>query len=120
MTRVFNLPRTVCPQGAHSNTFTPAPLPHDTYLSLPEVYDWHGEQSGNHPYYVYHDEAKGVKVTINWKDAVQAIYRIANSISSNVKDKEKTKTKPLVGLYSSSGMTIFHIERVVRLHIFSP
>lgn len=99
MARIINLPAPICQQGTHSSTFTSPP--HDTYLSVPEVYDWHWEHSSSHPFFVYHDDNKAT--TVYWKDAAQAVYRIAKALAVELGTRNDAPKKPLVGLYSSSG-----------------
>lgn len=105
MTLTYNLLAKTCPQGVHSKTFTPPPL--NSFLSVAEVYDWHYKHSSQHPYYIYYDEVAEAKVTITWRDAVKAVYRIASTISTSLGSKKASSPKPVVGLLCSAGI-LYH------------
>lgn len=86
-----------CPQAVGSKTFAPPPL--DLPLVYPEIVDWHGLHSREHPLFVYYDDSTQDIVRVNWFDAVQAIYRIANAVTRDVSAKGPISgAPPVVGL----------------------
>lgn len=107
MSQLVELLSPTCPQGIDSKTFTPPPF--NAFLSVAEMIDWHAVHSKDHPVYVYFDEASGLDVNVLWKDFAQAIYRIAHSVSASLGPSKDGTTKPLVGLYSSSGLQYLNV-----------
>ncbi|KAJ7432346.1 hypothetical protein FB451DRAFT_970204, partial [Mycena latifolia] len=93
------LPPILCPQAANSKTFTPPP---DTSLTVSEICDWHYEHSGDHPLYVYVDDATNEITSVSWHTAVQGIYRIAHSVIESVKASRISVKRPAIGLCSTS------------------
>ncbi|EPT05592.1 hypothetical protein FOMPIDRAFT_1111540, partial [Fomitopsis schrenkii] len=92
------IPRT---QGLVSTAFHVPPL--DGSLTLPQLLDFHGQHSANHPFFVYAEE-DGTTKSITWGRSVQAILRSALLVrerlgcSSNVgADKA-----PVVAILSAS------------------
>ncbi|KAF9553879.1 acetyl-CoA synthetase-like protein [Agrocybe pediades] len=94
----LQLPDILCSQATHSQTFNPPPQ--NVFLSVAQIYDWHAEHSTHHPLFLYFDDTRNTKVKITWHQAVQAVYRIGDSILRHV--THTSTQRSLVGLYSSS------------------
>lgn len=90
-------------QGVNSMTFMAPPFT-SAFLTLPELFDWHFDHSKEHPFFVYFDEHSGKRVTVRWADAVKVVRFIANSVSTTIMNVNEDAGRPLVGLYSSSGL----------------
>ncbi|KAJ6497139.1 hypothetical protein C8R47DRAFT_1262354 [Mycena vitilis] len=94
-----HLPPTLCAQGVESKTFK-AP---DMSLTVSEICDWHYKHSKMHPLYVFVDAAATDEVfNLTWGTAVEGIYRISHSVIRDVKALKTSKTRPMVGLCSTS------------------
>ncbi|KAA1475309.1 acetyl-CoA synthetase-like protein [Dentipellis sp. KUC8613] len=88
------LPRT---QVLNSKTYKAPPL-EDESLALPDLYDWHYENSPQHPLFTY-EEAPGKLRTITWAEAVRAIHRSSYDIASRVPSEvaqAATEGRPIV------------------------
>ncbi|KDR69563.1 hypothetical protein GALMADRAFT_282566, partial [Galerina marginata CBS 339.88] len=109
---LLDMPPPTFAQGVNSKTFKPPPI--NSFLSVPDVYDWHSRHSKNHPFFVYFDEATNENKHLLWGDVVLAIHRIANSISTSLATRKDAVPKPLVGLYSSSD-TLTYILALVGI-----
>lgn len=95
------LSEVTCPQAVGSDTFRPPPL--DRLLAFPEIVDWHGLHSHHHPLFVYYDDSSQNIARIQWGDAAQAVYRIANAVHRVVSAKGCTDgVRPVVGLFAST------------------
>ena len=65
-------------QALRSNTFQLPPL--DGSLTLPELFDWHGQHSSEHPLFEYFDDGEsgdesGKVCTITWGETARAVRR---------------------------------------------
>lgn len=67
-------------QALNSDTFHPPPL--DGSLTYPELYDWHLENTSNHPLFVY--SFKGDVKTLLWPEVVRAVHRAGSFVRSVV------------------------------------
>ncbi len=85
------------PQGLSSPTFRTPPL--DGSLTIQEIYAWHLQQSPNHRLFVYAREDGSVQ-TINWAEAVAAIYTGARLMRRRLQFATKP---PVVAILSLSG-----------------
>ncbi|KAH9474694.1 Adenylate-forming reductase Nps10 [Psilocybe cubensis] len=102
MTRDLRWPIPTCPQGLTSKTFKPPPMA--PYMNLPNIFDWHLQNSPQHPFYVYSKGANSKDnsiTTVTWGEAVKIIYRIAGIVSTAVGPEKENAPKPLVGMYCS-------------------
>ncbi|KAI5119742.1 hypothetical protein M0805_008672 [Coniferiporia weirii] len=91
-------------QALTSKTFKPPPL--DGSLTIPGIYDWHLENTPDHPLFVYSD-AQGHQHTITWPVAVKAIHRAAHVVHSRVgRDRGVDELHPPVVAILSSTDTI--------------
>lgn len=86
------------PQGAHSSTFTPPPV--DGSLFLPEIYDYLGENSPDHPIFVYDD--KSTLHTITWSQVARAIHNAARLVEGHIRSGDKNKNSTVVAILSTS------------------
>ncbi|KAJ7684482.1 hypothetical protein DFH06DRAFT_1155792 [Mycena polygramma] len=93
-----HLPPTLCTQGVDSKTFK-AP---DMSLTVSEMCDWHYKHSKMHPLYVFVDAATDEVFNLTWGTAVEGIYRISHSVIQHVKALKTSKTRPMIGLCSTS------------------
>ena len=62
------------PQASAYNTATFRFPPLDGSLTLTELFDWHSDNSPEHPFYVYANE-DGTKSTIKFPELAKAIYK---------------------------------------------
>ncbi|KAF9471438.1 acetyl-CoA synthetase-like protein [Pholiota conissans] len=79
-------------QALQSKTFRPPPL--DGSLKLPEIYDWHAENTPNHRLFVFCDENQQTK-TILWPEAVKAIYNGAQFLRMKIGEQDSA---PIVAI----------------------
>jgi hypothetical protein len=91
----------VTPQAASSPTFRPPPL--DGTLSIPDIYDFHLRENGNHPLFVF-DGDNGVH-SIQWRRAVQAIHTAGKVVQLSIGVPNETPVVAIlavIGEWSSS------------------
>ncbi|KAJ7585645.1 hypothetical protein C8J56DRAFT_125637 [Mycena floridula] len=74
----WNLPTRTCTQAVDSTTFLP---PASSHVSIPEVFEWHGKHSPNHPLFVYWDETDEMTHSFTWLEASQAVARGGKYVS---------------------------------------
>ncbi|KAF8195302.1 hypothetical protein K438DRAFT_1968611 [Mycena galopus ATCC 62051] len=86
-------------QARSSSTFRPPPL--DGSLSIAEIYDWHFQNTPNHRLFVY-AYADGSVRTINWREAVQAIYVGAKVLRDRFHWVPAAGEQPVVSILASS------------------
>lgn len=86
-------------QVLSSSTFKKPPL--DGSLMLPEIYDWHHDNSSDHPLFVYLDSQGDVK-TILWPEAVRGVHRAARIVQSRIQPTIEGKSG-IVGILAASG-----------------
>lgn len=91
-----------------SETFSLPPL--DGSMKIPEIYDWHLQNSPNHPLFVYDDD-EGAERVISWATAVRALHRAGRVIQSRVK---RTDTRmPVVAILASCGTFFFRVSQLL-------
>lgn len=86
-------------QAVASPTFRSPPL--DGTLTLPEIYDFHLRENGNHPLFVY-DGSDGNIHTIHWRRAVQAIYVAGRRVQTSIGVPDES-TGPVVAILAVIG-----------------
>jgi acyl-CoA synthetase (AMP-forming)/AMP-acid ligase II len=86
------------PQGLTSKTFKQPPL--DGSLLLPEIFDYHAEQSPDHPLFRYVD-ARNILHTISWSRAVKAFHNAARITRQRV--EAAGGRRPMVGILAAAG-----------------
>lgn len=93
-------------QAKNSKTFRPPPL--DGSLTYPELYDWHLENTTNHPLFVY--SYKSDVRTLLWPEVVRAVHRAGRFVRSvasqgaSVADTSAVPESPVVvGMLCASG-----------------
>lgn len=112
MTRYDTLPIPLPPhtQALHSTTFKPPPL--DGSLTFHEIYDWHYENSPNHPLFVYRN-GDGSERTIHWSEAIRAIHCAGGIVRSRVKTAQlehgSSPKQLVVAILSLAGMCLIRI-----------
>ncbi|KAF8066748.1 hypothetical protein FPV67DRAFT_1496289 [Lyophyllum atratum] len=87
------------PQATSSTTFSPPPL--DGTLTIPEIYDYHLEHSGEHPLFVYDEkteEGDVEAVTISWGRAVRAIHAAARVVECEFGRIEGPDEAPVIAI----------------------
>ncbi|KAH8116797.1 hypothetical protein DFH11DRAFT_1687657 [Phellopilus nigrolimitatus] len=101
------------PQALNSKTFKLPPL--DGSLTIPEIYDWHLDNTPDHPLFVYSDP-EGVEHKILWPAAVRAFHRAAHIVYSRVGNIviEDALNPPVVAILSSAD-TITYIAFVAGI-----
>ncbi|KAK0454193.1 NRPS-like enzyme [Desarmillaria tabescens] len=100
------------PQGRSSLTFTPPPI--DGSLTFPEIIDYNGEHSPNHPLFRYEDPNSNDVRTIHWTEGVAAIHNAGQYFKKYLHDE----TSPVVVsiLANSDTLTFFAtITGIMRL-----
>lgn len=111
MIRDLRFPIPTCPQGLTSKTFTPPPM--GPYMNLPNIFDWHLQNSSQHPFYVFDNETADNDnnvSTITWGEAVKVVYRVANIVSTILDTQKEANSRPVVGLYYSLGTRGFPLR----------
>ncbi|KAF8216298.1 hypothetical protein K438DRAFT_1796975 [Mycena galopus ATCC 62051] len=95
----YQLPPPPQTQARSSSTFRPPPL--DGSLTIPEIYDWHFQNTPNHRLFVY-ARADGSTRTVYWSEAVHAIYVGAKILRDRFKWTAGIPEAPIVGILASS------------------
>ena len=91
-------PRT---QALSSSTFRPPPL--DGSLTVPELYDWHYENSPHHPLFIYSDEDGSVS-TIYWPEATKAVHRAGRLATRLVSEgRPRGSSRPVLAILAGNG-----------------
>ncbi len=80
------------PQGFNHATFSSPPV--DGSLSIPELFDYNGLHSPDHPAFVYSD--KSVRRTITWSHASRAVNRAASFIRQQVEQNGPHNDRSIV------------------------
>ena len=88
---------------------------------MPEVYDWHLQNSPNHPLYSY-IELDGSTRTITWAEAVRAIQRTAQMMRTEMGFlpdgvPQLKAVKPVVGILTALGDFIFILSICRNSHV---
>ena len=97
---LWPLPRT---QALNTKTFRPPPL--DGSLTVPEMYDWHLENSPEHPLFV-HSAEDGMTGTIKMAEAVKAMHRAGRKIQSLFEYDPKSRPEvPYLAFVANSGVS---------------
>lgn len=91
------LPRT---QALNSKTFRPPPI--DGSLTVPEIYDWHLENSPEHPLFMYSND-DGTSTTIKWSEGVKAIHRAGRLIQRLTGCQSPAKV-PILAILANTGI----------------
>ena len=81
--RSLDLPRIPRTQALSSKTFRAPPL--DGSLTIPELYDWHYDNSPEHPLFIYSD-VEGETSTITWSTVVRAVHRVGYLVRDLARD----------------------------------
>jgi acyl-CoA synthetase (AMP-forming)/AMP-acid ligase II len=93
-------------QALNSDTFR---VPHalaDDSLALPELYDWHSENSPRHPLFVFEDGPGSIR-TIFWPEAVRATHTAAYRVSSVIdNDSSSRGYTPVIAILSATGTSL--------------
>ena len=87
-------------QALTSTTFRPPPL--DGSLTIPELYDWHYENSPDHPLFIYSDD-DGEVTTIKWPQAVRAVHR-AGHMARELARQNQLPTRPVFAILAGNGI----------------
>ncbi|KAI0734153.1 hypothetical protein C8Q72DRAFT_770789 [Fomitopsis betulina] len=89
-------------QGLTSTTFCVPPL--DGSLALPELFDFHGQHSANHPFFVYAEEDGTTVKSITWARSIQAILRSALLVREQLgwQPNVGAEKAPVVAILSAS------------------
>ncbi|KAI0073515.1 acetyl-CoA synthetase-like protein [Panus rudis PR-1116 ss-1] len=88
--------------------------PLDGSLTLPEIYDWHLENSPDHPLFLYGEDAEegsgrplgdgGEVVTLTWRDVVRGIHRAGWAVKRNIENggwRSDKDERPMVAILAS-------------------
>lgn len=87
-------------QVLSSTTFRAPPL--DGSLTLPEIYDWHLENTPNHRIFTFATEDGTVR-DIMWPEAVTAMHVGAKILRERLSLRADTGNTPIVAILASSG-----------------
>jgi hypothetical protein len=99
---MISLPKT---QALNSETFQVPQALADDSLSLPELFDWHLENSPRHPLFMFEDGPGSIR-TIFWPEAVRAMHRAAYRVSSTVKDNASSRSyMPTIAILAATGVS---------------
>ncbi|KAJ7468444.1 male sterility protein-domain-containing protein [Mycena latifolia] len=74
--------------------------PLDGSLILPEILDYHAQQSPYHPIFRYAD-VDGIVQVISWSHAVQAFHKVPHIVRHQV-DVQEPEMRPVIGIVASS------------------
>lgn len=85
-------------QALDSKTFKPPPM--DGSLTVPELFDWHLQNTPDHPLFVYSDE-HGKEHVILWPQGVRAIHNSARIVMDRV--KPRASEVPVIAILAASG-----------------
>ena len=89
------LPQTQC---LTSTTFRVPPL--DGSLTVPEIHDWHLENSPHHPLFQFAEDEGSVR-TVRWAEAVRAFHRAGRIVQKDVRNDGTSV--PIVAIVAASG-----------------
>ncbi|CAL1710450.1 unnamed protein product [Somion occarium] len=92
-------------QGLTSTTFKIPPL--DGSLSLPEIYDWHAENSPNHPLFEFAEDDGTVR-TITWKEGVKGVHRAGRYVRNKLTEFGETEARPVVAILAASDFITYY------------
>ena len=92
-------------QALSSTTFRPPPL--DGSLTLSELYDWHGENTPNHPLFEYvelddSESGQSIRNVIYWPQVRTAIHRVAKLVRERT-GYNGSGTQPVLATVAASG-----------------
>ena len=88
-------------QALSSTTFKLPPL--DGSLNVAQMWDWHYENSPDHPLFVYSDDAGNLS-TLYMKDVIPVVHRAGWMVRTFFKSGLQGPSKrPVVGILASSG-----------------
>jgi hypothetical protein len=90
--------------GSASTTFKLPPL--DRSLTIPEIFDWQGEHSPNHLFFV-HASGPGDKTGITFKQGVDGVHRVGRMLTDRLLKlgiAPADKDGPVIALLAASGM----------------
>lgn len=98
---ILNPPKT---QALLCSTFQVPPLDR----SLPEIYDWHYENTPNHTVFIYSDDTSQPPKVIKWPQVVRAVHRAGAILQSRfeVKGDGSPEGTPVVAILAASGQFI--------------
>ncbi|KAK0483762.1 hypothetical protein IW261DRAFT_1332931 [Armillaria novae-zelandiae] len=105
------------PQGLSSPTFRAPPL--DGSLTIPEIYAWHLQHSPNHRLFVYAREDGSVQ-TINWAEAVAAIYTGARLMRRRLRFATKPPVVAILSLSDSITSFVTMMSLLRANYVFFP
>ncbi|EPQ51233.1 acetyl-CoA synthetase-like protein [Gloeophyllum trabeum ATCC 11539] len=108
---MFSIPQT---QGLNSRTFRVAPF-NEERLTLPQVYEWHLQNSPEHPIFVYYCHENHVVRTIRMKELVHGMYRAAAYIGPSTRS-EDTERAQVVGILAASDSITFFATLLGVIH----
>lgn len=101
-------------QSLTSTTFRVPPL--DGSLTVPEIHDWHLENSPNHPLFEYAEDDGAIR-SITWAEAVRAIHRAGRIVQ---KDLQHDGSKvPIIAIVAASGMSCLSLLPIPRRNILT-
>lgn len=80
-------------------------------MKIPEMYDWHLQNSPNHPLFVYVDD-EGEERVISWATAARAVHRAGRIIQSRVKGADVRV--PVVAILASSGKFFIRASQLLN------
>ncbi|KAF7798676.1 hypothetical protein EIP86_009900 [Pleurotus ostreatoroseus] len=112
------IPRT---QALNSLTFRPPPL--DGSLSVPELYDWHLDNSPDHPLFVY-SNSDGAAKTIVWKEAAHAVHRTGRLVLDAIRpETEKACGRVVIAILANNDSIMYFtlVAAIIRAgHVVFP
>ncbi|KAF8968163.1 hypothetical protein BDZ97DRAFT_1655638 [Flammula alnicola] len=86
-------------QALQSSTFRPPPL--DGSLTLPEIYDWHLQNTPHHRLFIFSDDVGKIR-TIYWPEAVRAIHTGARLLRLALEWQPNEERVPIVAILAAA------------------
>ncbi|KII90166.1 hypothetical protein PLICRDRAFT_40364 [Plicaturopsis crispa FD-325 SS-3] len=106
-------------QGATSTTWKAPPL--DGSVTVPEMFDFHLQNSPDHPLFVYHNIDGEGATTVTWAQATRAVHRAANLILALTNGhKDGRKTVAILGVADALTYTLLVMGIMRSGHIPFP
>jgi hypothetical protein len=101
-------------QALNSETFQVPPALAGVTLALPEIYDWHSENSPMHPLFIFEDRPGSIR-TVLWPEAVRAIHRAAFRVSAAIEENPLTSGQiPVIAILAATGMSLLYSWAIGR------
>ncbi|KAF8581155.1 acetyl-CoA synthetase-like protein [Ramaria rubella] len=95
------------PQAVDSSTFVSPPL--DASLGLHELYDFHLQNSEEHPLFSWNSPTFGLQ-TLTWGDVARGSHRAAHFIAKHAQTPTEGDIPPVIAVLAPTGESVFRIS----------